>query len=59
MDEDEVLQEVIESYEEYLEMLPLPYSVNFLISQLCRRVVIARKEAERHKMALKRMELMK
>ncbi len=59
MNEEDVLQEVIQTYEEYFEMLPLGDSVNFLIDQLCRRVVMARQEAERHKMALKRLEMMK
>ena len=59
MNEESVLQEVLQAYEEYFEMLPLGDAANFLISQLCRRVVIAREEAERHKMALKRLEMMK
>ena len=59
MDEESILLEVMKAYEEYLEMLPFPHSVNFLVGQLCRRILSARQEAERYKMALKRMELMK
>lgn len=59
MNEEDVIDEILNSYGEWIEMLCPADADHFVIDQLCRRVASARQEAERYKMALKRLETMK
>jgi hypothetical protein len=59
MTTEEVIEDVLKQYSEWFEMMDPAESMNFLVEQLARRVVSAKEEAERHKMALRRMEIMK
>ena len=59
MNTEEVIDEVLELYSEWFEHMDPAESMNFLVEQLARRVVDARQEAIRHKMALKRLEIMR
>lgn len=59
MTTDDVVNEVLDMYGEWLEMMEPSDAMNLLVEQLARRVVIAREEAIKHKMALKRLEIMR
>lgn len=58
MTADEVVEDVMNQYSEWFEMMEPPDAMNFLIDQLARRVVEAREEATQYKMTLKRRDLM-
>ena len=59
MNEEDVIDEIINTYGEWIEMLCPTDADHFVIDQLCRRVASARREVERYKSALKRLEMMK